>query len=138
MGIVKKMVHEVAAEKRGNVHWWPGTETLETADEEKQPKRPHWFFRAAVWTGVIMSDPETPKGWSFNPSTITLGLVIASLIAGGSYYLGAQAEREKQIMERLRIAEHDAAEAKKFSVYAAAGSDAQTGHKPEPKKEPAK
>lgn len=125
MGIARKMVHE-ATIKKGTVHHWPGLEIIEN-------KQLPWYIRAAIWTGVIMATPETPKGWSFNPSTVTLALVVAGMIAGGSYYLGAQAEREKQIMERLRIAEHDAAEAKKFSVYAAAGSDAQTGHKPEPK-----
>lgn len=79
----KKM--NVFTEPRNSVRHFPGFEVL--ADERK----PHWIYRFAVWSGVIMATtptPENPKGWQFNPATATLAILIASLIAGGSYYIG--------------------------------------------------
>lgn len=111
------------------VRRFPTTGILANENEERIP---HWFYRAAVWSGVIMSEPQSPKGWTFNPSTVTLSLVIAGLIAGGSWYLGAQSERERQIMERLTVAERKADAADTKATYAVSGTDAERGHKPEP------
>lgn len=122
-----KMIHDAAViERKGTVHNWPG---LEIITEHKQP----WYIRAAIWTGVIMATPESPRGWSLNPATVTLALVIAGLIAGGSYYMGAQAERERQILERLVRAEDDARRAKDLGL-AAAGSAGHSNSNTEKKK----
>jgi hypothetical protein len=116
-----QMIHEAAIARKGTVHPWPG---LEIITETKQP----WYIRAAIWTGVIMATPETPKGWSLNPATVTLALLIASLIAGGSYYIGGRDAEMRSLQEQIKKAADDAAKAKQLETYNAGSVDAMKGH----------
>lgn len=125
MGIARKMVHE-ATIKKGTVHHWPGLEIIEN-------KQLPWYMRAAIWTGVIMATPETPKGWSFNPSTVTLALVIAGMIAGGAYYVGQNDAERRHLLERIEKAERNSSQALTLSAASSAG----VGHE-EKKEEPKK
>jgi hypothetical protein len=86
--------------------------------------------------------PQTPPSIPLNVTTIGTWVVIIVAILGGfwwSYQLGQTNGRQQQTIEqlneRLTKAEQDAAESKKFQIYAAAGADEQNGHKPNPKKE---
>lgn len=106
-----------------------------------------WWTRLQLLYGVRANDmanhPQTPNGIPLNISTIGTWVVIIVAILGGfwwSYQLGQtngkQQQTIEQLTERLTKAESDAAEAKKFSIYAAAGQDEENGHKPnQPKKE---
>ena len=118
----QKMVQEAAIDRKNTVRQWPG---LVIAKEEvKQP----WYIRAAIWTGVIMSNPETPKGWQLNPATVTLALVVAGMIAGGAYYMGKQEAQMQQLLFEIRQAQSDAAKAKERETYNAGSVDAIKGH----------
>lgn len=97
---------------------------------EEMPKKPSWIIRLLNYLGVTMPNTESPRGWSFNPATITLTLTVAGLLVGGGYYVGQKDRETQHLLERIQKAETDAAEAKKFSVYAAAGADEASGHKP--------
>lgn len=119
----KKM--NVFTEPRNSVRHFPGFEVL--ADERK----PHWIYRFAVWSGVIMATtptPENPKGWQFNPATATLAILIASLIAGGSYYIGGRDRDIRLLEEQIKEARKNAADAKQLETYNAGSVDAMKGH----------
>lgn len=109
---------------------FPGFETLA---EEAKERRPKGIVRFGILAGVFMANPESPRGWSLNPAVITLVLTIAGMIAFGGYYMGTKDAENRQLLERIQKAEADAAEAKKLGIYAAAGQDQETGHKPAPK-----
>jgi hypothetical protein len=101
---------------------------------QNEVERPSWIVRASHWLGVTMPQPEHPRGWTLNPATVTLAIIIAGGLVTGGYLWGENITERRHLLERIEAAEKDAAEAKKFSIYATAGSDASTGHKPEPKK----
>lgn len=116
-----------AVQSRSNVHHWPGT----AVNQIESPVR-FWLLRATDWIGITMKT-ETPSGWSFNPATVTLALVVAGGILTGGYLWGENVTERRHLLQRIEQAEKDAAEAKKFSIYATAGADEASGHKPEPK-----
>lgn len=118
----KRMPNGAAAEARDSVRLFPGFSV------QAEEKKPHWLFRTAVWSGVIMSTPENPKGWTFNPSTVTLALVVAGMIAAGSYYLGAKDAELKILQRQIDAYTADAAKAKQLETYNAGSVDAMKGH----------
>lgn len=90
---------------------------------------------------TTMANPQTPS-MPLNVTTIGTWVVIMVAVLGGFWWaftqgreVGKQEETIRLLNERLTRAESDAAEAKKFQIYAAAGSDEQNGHKPNQKKE---
>lgn len=85
-----------------------------------------WLLRVTDRVGITMAtlNDKNPNGWSINPATITLTLVVAGLIAGGSYYMGQRDNDAKHMMDRLEQAEIDAKKAKDLSIAAAS----QAGH----------
>lgn len=111
-----------------------------------------WWQRIQLTYGVrtMANSPQTPS-IPLNVTTLGTWVVIIATILGGfvwSWQQGktagieqrdAQAQIEKaqdqlkQVQEAANKAEADAAEAKKFGIYAAAGADAQSGHKKEKK-----
>ena len=81
-----------------------------------------------------MAHTETPRGWSFNPATVTLTLVILGMVAGGAYYMGQRDNEARNLLQRIEQAERDAAEAKKLQTYSAGVADTHTKEKEEKKK----
>ena len=75
-----------------------------------------------------MSNPENPRGWSLNPATVTLAILIASLIAGGSYYIGGRDAEMRHLQDQINKAAADAAKAKQLETYNAGSVDAMKGH----------
>lgn len=118
-----KRTMNAAITTRDSVRHFPGLQTL--ADVSK---RRSWLYRAAVWSGVIMATPEHPKGWQLNPATVTLSLVIAGMIATGSYYVGGRDAEMRMLQEKIQKAADDAAKAKQLETYNAGSVDAMKGH----------
>ena len=72
-----------------------------------------------------MAAPNKPSGWEWNPAVITLLLVLASLIAGGSWYLGYQAA----VIDGIK---QDAAESKRAAQTALAVASGGIEEEPSP------
>ena len=70
--------------------------------------RPAWHIRAGIWTGVLMSAPP-PKVWTFNPSVITLVILLITVVGGAGYYIGHQAATIENIQKQADSASRDAA-----------------------------
>lgn len=135
MGSYQENVHNTSrtAPVFKNISYLPGWQNVQI-DLPPSPKRElPWVIRATTWIGITMATPETPRGWSFNPATVTLALIVAGGILTGGYLWGENVTERRHLMERLQKAEADAAEAKKFSIYATAGADEAAGHKPNQK-----
>lgn len=81
-------------------------------DDEMQPG---WLVRLGIMLGVLMAAPQ-PKVWTWNPSVLTLLLLIASMIAGGGYYLGQQDERIRTIQKQADAASAEANTAKTIAI----------------------
>lgn len=76
-----------------------------------------------------MAAPNNPSGWNWNPAVITLLLLLASLIAGGSWYLGYQAA----VIDGIK---QDAAESKRAAQTAQAVASGGTDEEPTPTPSP--
>ena len=111
---------------------------LENLIEEQEPERPSWWIRFWIWAGVLMTKPESPRGFGANPATITLSLTILFMVAGGAYYVGQKDAESRQILERLAVAEKKAEQADTKATYAVSGKDKEEGHGPNTSKEKAK
>lgn len=100
--------------------------------EEQGKDRRHWWLRVTDWVGITMAtlNDKNPNGWSLNPATVTLALVIAGLIAGGSYYMGRQDANNQHLLEKLVEIEKRAATAEKLAI--AAASESGPGHSTTP------
>lgn len=96
-----------------------------------KPYRPSRIQRFGIWLGVLMANPETPKGWSFNPATATLFLTVLGMVAFGGWYVGQKEAESRHLLEQIQEAKRDAAEAKKLQTYSAGVADT---HKPEENK----
>ena len=88
--------------------------------------------RILIWSGFAMAQPDHPRGWQWNPATIvsvlTFLLVIAGLIAGAAWFMGALYTQQMQILNRLDKIEQKAGEAEQLATYAAGARDKDTGH----------
>lgn len=109
---------------RSNISYYP------IRQEVQEPKKPSWILRAATWLGIIMSTPETPRGWSFNPAVITLALVILSMVAAGAYYMGQRDSEARTLLERVEKAEEDSRRAAQLAAAAAGQAGHNTNTKP--------
>lgn len=107
-----------------------------------------WWQRIFYDLGVYAMADAKPAPPEFRVTYATVSIILAILgsmaalwwftwtTANQSGYERGRAETERQVLkDRLNKAEADAAEAKKFQIYAAAGSDEQNGHKPNQSKE---
>lgn len=92
----------------------------------KVAPKPSWIYRFCVWYGVIMPNPDHPRGWTFNPAVITLTILIAGLLTGAGYYVGEKNTESRHLLERLQKAEEDARVARELSV----AQSGQLGHTP--------
>ena len=68
---------------------FPGIHLAESAEIPTSGQRPSWIIRAGIYVGALMSAPP-PKVWSFNPSVVTLVILIVGIVAAGAYYMGRQ------------------------------------------------
>lgn len=73
---------------------------------------------------------DTPKGWGWNPSVLTLCLIVAGLIAGGAYYIGHMAAQVEFLERQAQHTEAVAQDAQKVATFTNATSDKGDGHKP--------
>jgi hypothetical protein len=120
----------------------------EQTDEQHRRRYWPWVQRRLVDLGIGTYDmaeldaPTRPPGFYLNYTVALFYMALIGAVLGGFWFMydridrnayerGRQETELKQLQERLQKAEFDASEAKKFSVYAAAGSDAETGHKPQ-------
>ncbi len=117
----KTMAGEVLRLHKTETAIWPGL-PLEHGEQ-----RPGPVVRFGIAIGVLMAAPP-PKVWTWNPSVITLLILIASLLLGGGYYLGTLDAERKLMEQRLQKAEQDAEKAKQIGSYTAGATDAQRGH----------
>lgn len=76
--------------------------------------------------GVTMPNPNNPRGWSINPATVSLTLIVAFLLISGAYYQGVRDTETRQLMDKLEKIEKTAQQAKDFSMSSAA----RLGHEP--------
>lgn len=93
-----------------------------------EPRALPFWARWLIYAGVFMSQPAEPKGWGWNPSVLTLCLVVASLIAGGSYYLGHQAAIIENLQQKQVETQSVAGDAINKSLYAISKVDGGDGH----------
>ncbi len=118
-----------------------------TDDDYQEPKKRGWFGRRLEEAGIIdMPTSTRPPGYNWTViggicTVIATVLILVSMFCGAAYYMGMQAQQMEMIRQdniRLRdevkAAQADAAEAKKFSIYATAGADEKNGHKPNQEK----
>lgn len=93
-----------------------------------EERKPFWLVRFGLWIGTLMVRPNEPKGWGWNPSVITLLLVIAGLLTSGGWYLGVQWAESRQMQKEIDAFTEDARKAKERQTYNAGQLDAQRGH----------
>jgi hypothetical protein len=123
-----------------------------TDDEYQEPKptRIQRLLYNAYITNMAgtTAPPRTPVNWTVITGLCAVGtfiLVLLTMVCAATWFISAQSQhildmetqtkRDKEAMElRISKAEADAAEAKKFGIYAAAGSDEKNGHKPNQEK----
>lgn len=96
----------------------------------QEEKKLSWLIRLTNWIGITMARTEDPRGWSFNPATVTLTLVIVSMVAGGAYYMGRRDNQADAIEQQLREIKGIATQADEKATYAVAGKDKEDGHGP--------
>jgi hypothetical protein len=139
------MTHTTAAAK-APINF-PGVRLAETS-QIPEVNRPEWgwLIRFGIRSGAIMTKPESPNGWGFNPAVVTLTLVVVSMVGGlvsmvaiGGYYMGKlDAERTMQ-EQRIAVAEQTAKAADTKATYVLSKDDQENGHpKATEKKKPAK
>lgn len=130
------MKHMNEAIARSNVNYFPGQQVGDSDSGEL-----NYLGQRLYEAGVIDMAPSTkPPGFYVNWTTVT-GILALCVFIGGLFMFTWNTARDVQrredevrhLQERLLKAETDAAEAKKFSVYAAAGADEAAGHKPNQK-----
>jgi hypothetical protein len=94
------------------------------SDEEKRS----WVIRLTNWLGITMTRTDSPHGWSFNPATATLALVVAGGLLTGGYLWGENIAERRHLMERIQKAEDDSRRAAQLAAAAAgqAGHNANT------------
>lgn len=92
---------EMDVKARANISTFP---MLVPQDEKPGPS---WIRRLGMFLGVIMAAPESPKGWTLNPATVTLALTVMGMIAFGGWYVGVQQTKYEQMNDRLQKAEED-------------------------------
>ncbi len=99
------------------------------------------FVRTGLWMGILMTKPNTPSGWGWNPASVTFGMVavvaifgaIATLM-GASYYVGQRDAELRLMNEKMTETKAAAEDAHTKATYAISRVD--DGHvaKPEVKK----
>jgi hypothetical protein len=118
-----------------------------TDDDYEEPKR-GWVTRRLEDAGIKEMAPTStrPPGYNWTViggicAVISTVLVLMGLFCAGAYYMGIQAQQMEMLkQDNMRLqkdvekAQNDAAEAKKFSIYATAGADEKNGHKPNQEK----
>lgn len=112
-------------EARSNVSYYPGYQSTPIVSEEKKPR---WWLRATHWIGITMATTENPRGWSWNPATATLMILVVSLVAGGAYYLGGRDKQVDALERRLEGVSSTANTAIDRATYAAGLKDKQENH----------
>jgi len=89
------------------------------AVDKLPPKDKTVPIQPAVWLGHylgIVDMPNTPRVWGWNPSVITLLILIAGLLTGGGYYVGHQAAIIENIKKQADDARQDAKNAKDIAI----------------------
>jgi hypothetical protein len=99
-----------------------------TDDEYKEPK-PGRIKRLGSVLGVIaMPNPDNPKVWTWNPSVITLLILLASLLTAGGYYVGHMAAEVEFLKQQQVATQEKAAKAENQALYAVKKVDGGDGH----------
>lgn len=102
---------------------------INTEGEEPRQPRYKWLLPLCNWVGITMTSTEHPRGWQWNPATVTLFVVVLGMIAVGFYWMGQRDSETRQLLDRLERIEKTAQQAKELSIAGAAGA----GHeKPTP------
>jgi hypothetical protein len=127
----RKRTMDATAANRTNISHFPSL-TNYGGTEGADRKTLRWWLRVTNWIGLTMANEQKPSGWSWNPATITLSLVIAGGLYAGGWYMGQKDKDYQHLLEKIQKAETDAAEAKKLQTYSAGVAD--THEKKEPKK----
>lgn len=76
-----------------------------------------------------MAQPDTPRGWGWNPAVLTLCLVVLGIVASGSYYVGHLAAEVEYLKQQQQHTEAVAQDASKVATYAVKQQDSGDGHK---------
>lgn len=97
---------------------------LPTLQSETEDDRPSWAIAATNALGVTMPNSNQPRGWSVNPATVTLTLIVAFLLISGAYYQGVRDTETRELIDKLEKIEKTAQQAKDLSLSKAA----QIGH----------
>ena len=87
------------------------------------------LVKILIWMGTLMPQPDTPRGWGWNPSVITLCLVTLGIVASGAYYIGHLAAEVEFLKQQQMHTEAVAQDASKVATYAVKESDKGDGHK---------
>ncbi len=101
-----------------------GSSELPDIFETKLP----WYVRFGVFIGTLMTQPANPKTWGFNPSVITLCLLIAGILTSGGWYIGHQAAIIEDLQKDSIETKGVAGKAESKSDYAVAKVDGGDGH----------
>jgi hypothetical protein len=94
--------------------------TLATVERDRRYK---WLLPLCNWVGLTMNDEQQPRGWSFNPATVVLGLVVLGMTAIGFYWMGQRDSETRQLLERLDKIQKTAEQAKELSIIANGGHE---------------
>lgn len=104
---------------------------INTEDDEPRQPRYKWLLPLCNWVGITMTSTEHPRGWQWNPATVTLFVVVLGMIAVGFYWMGQRDSETQQLLQRLDRIEKTAQQAKELSIVASS-NDGPGHEKPTP------
>ena len=102
---------------------------IQTTTEPRDKGELSRLIKILIWTGTLMAQPDTPRGWGWNPSVITLCLVILSIVASAAYFIGHLTAEVEFIKQQQTHTEAVAQDALKVNTFATADGDKGDGHK---------
>jgi hypothetical protein len=124
------------------------------SEGDSEIRKASWFKQKLYDVGIFdMSGSPKDTGIRLNYSTAIFYIMLLTAVAGGWVWTWQTAkqvgidqqkiaddqEKQNMLIEQMKqqiiSAQADAAEAKKFGIYAAAGADEQNGHKPNQQKQ---
>lgn len=108
-----------------------GTRVPVVEDVIKRPRgygEPSRIGRSLIFIGAAMAQPDIPRGWGWNPSVITLCIVILSIVASAAYFIGHLSAQVEQLRQQYVQTDLKAEDAKTKATYAARDVDNADGH----------
>lgn len=108
---------------------FPGVRIAESSEMPKITKRRlAWYLRLGIRIGTLMAQPANPKGWGWNPSVITLCIVIGGILFTAGMYIQHERDAVETLQREHEATQRMAESSKRESSYAVAKVDGGDGH----------